>query len=151
MKYFLATALTLLMTTSAYATSTDVNGKVEDVYQTVTRSIPHTERVCFDVDVPIYGRVGGGASAGDVLGGMIIGGLIGKGVTDRDQGAAAGAVIGGMIAADRNQAQEQIIGYRKETQCENQTTYTNVTEEVYTHSIITFTQNGKQFRIRFVK
>ena len=50
-----------------------------------------------------YGQTGSGASAGDVLGGMIIGGLIGKGASGDDKGAAAGAVIGGMIAADKNQ------------------------------------------------
>lgn len=150
MKYFLAATLTLLLATTAQA-GTKVDGQVVDHYQTITKTIPHTEKVCREFDVPIYGRTGSGASAGDVLGGMIIGGIIGKGVTNEDQGAAAGAVIGGMIAADRKTSQEQIIGYRQETRCENQTTYTNVTEEVYSHSIITFTEGGRQFRVKFVK
>jgi len=32
---------------------------------------------------------------------MIIGGIIGKGVTGDDKGAAAGAVLGGVIGADK--------------------------------------------------
>lgn len=126
-----------------------VNANIRDQYETVTKRIPHTEQICRTVDVPIYGRTGGGASAGDVLGGMIIGGLIGKGATGKDNGAAAGAVIGGMIAADQNQGQQGIVGYRQEQQCTNQTTYTTVTEEVYSHSVITWTDNGRTYRLRF--
>lgn len=42
------------------------------------------------------------SNGGDVLTGMIIGALIGKGATGNDKGAAAGAVIGGVIAGDKN-------------------------------------------------
>jgi uncharacterized protein YcfJ len=39
-------------------------------------------------------------AAGSALTGMIIGGLLGKGVTGKDDGAIAGAVIGGMVGAN---------------------------------------------------
>lgn len=39
-------------------------------------------------------------AAGGALTGMIIGGLLGKGVTGQDDGAIAGAVIGGMVGAN---------------------------------------------------
>ena len=91
--------------------------KVVPQYETVWMNTPRTQ--CQDIEVPIYGTMkGNGASAGDVLGGMIIGGLLGKGVTGKDNGAAAGAVLGGMIAADQKDRSRQIItGYRIERQC----------------------------------
>jgi uncharacterized protein YcfJ len=139
-------AAATLVAAPAYANS--VNARITDKYETVTKRIPHTEQICRTVDVPIYGNVGGGANASDVLGGMIIGGLIGKGATGKDNGAAAGAVIGGMIAADKKQ-QQGVVGYRQETRCENQTTYTTKTQEVYSHSVITWTENGETYSLRF--
>jgi uncharacterized protein YcfJ len=94
-----------------YATITSVTPN----YQVSTMRQPVQE--CNLVDVPIYGNAGGGASAGDVLGGMIIGGLIGKGVTNKDNGAAAGAVLGGMIAADKKNNRQAIVGYKQEQRC----------------------------------
>jgi len=90
---------------------------VEPRYHTVFENTPRTE--CRNVEVPVYGTVqGGGATGGDVLTGMIIGGLIGKGATGQDNGAAAGAVIGGIIAADNNNRSRQVVtGYRTERQC----------------------------------
>jgi len=109
----------------------------------VTQNVRTPQTNCSVVDIPIYGRTSGGASAGDVLGGMIIGGLIGKGATGKDNGAAAGAVIGGMIAADKNQGQQQIVGYRQEERCVK----TYVTEQVEKLSgyTVTYELNGQQF------
>jgi len=146
-KLLLAGVSAILLASPAYADR--VGAEITDQYETVIKRIPQTEQICRNVDVPIYGKVGGGASAGDVLGGMIIGGLIGKGATGKDNGAAAGAVIGGMIAADKNQGQDQIVGYRQETRCENKTTYTTTEERVYSHSIIEFRENGRTYRLRF--
>lgn len=125
------------------------NVSVQDQYKTVTKQIPHTQRICTTVDVPIYGNVGSGASGADVLTGMILGGLIGKGVTNKDNGAAAGAVLGGVIAADKKQGSQQIVGYKQEQRCNNQTTYTTETREVYSHSVVTFYHEGRQYRVRF--
>ena len=84
----------------------------QDHYKSVTKRIPTTYQSCEVVDVPIYGQAGGGASGADVLTGIIIGGLLGKGASGNDKGAAAGAVIGGMVAADKKQGNQQIIGKR---------------------------------------
>lgn len=146
--YIIGTAMVMLMATPAFAEKVDA--RITDHYKTVTKQVPQTERVCYEVEVPIYGNVGGGASAGDVLGGMIIGGLIGKGATGKDNGAAAGAVIGGMIAADKKSSQEQIIGYRKDNRCENKTTYFTETNEVYSHSTITWRdEDGRKRTLQF--
>jgi uncharacterized protein YcfJ len=147
MKTKILTTVAMLgfMSTSAVAET------VQDHYKNIIERVPYTESVCNWVDVPIYGQTGGGASAGDVLGGMIIGGLLGKGATGKDNGAAAGAVIGGMIAADKNQSKQGIIGYKQERQCKEYTRYEEQQAQVYSHSTVTFTSNGKTYTLRFKK
>ena len=102
-----------------YATVTHVKANYQNI------SVPNTRQECRTVETPIYGSVqGNGATGGDVLTGMIIGGLLGKGVTGKDKGAAAGAVFGGIIAADQKQKNGQaIVGYREEQTCNNVTFY----------------------------
>jgi len=116
--------------------------RVDPNWVTVTQNIPTTE--CYNVEVPIYGNAGGGASAGDVLGGMIIGGLIGKGVTNKDNGAAAGAVLGGMIAADKKNNRQAIVGYKQEQRCEKRFT-TEQSQQIKNYTIW-YSWNGIQGR-----
>jgi uncharacterized protein YcfJ len=119
MKKLLATAAVLssLATTAIAETVRARITSVEPRYHTVYQNAPTMQ--CQNVEVPIYGTVqGGGASGGDVLAGMIIGGLLGKGVTGDDGGAAAGAVVGGIIAAEEgNNSRRVVTGYRTERQC----------------------------------
>lgn len=99
-----------------------------------TAAAVNAETVCRTQDVPIYETrtVNTNRNAGaDALAGMIIGGIIGKGVTGQDNGAAAGAVIGGIIGANEGQRgsttrQERVIvGYERKTVCENKPTSRN--------------------------
>lgn len=119
MKSLIATAaaLSLVATTAAANTALARITKIEPRYQTSYQNVPTTQ--CQDVQVPIYGTVqGGGATGGDVLAGMIIGGILGKGATGNDKGAAAGAVMGGIIAADKSNGNKQVVtGYKTERQC----------------------------------
>ena len=133
-----------------------IKANIEDVYATVIESTPYTRQVCNNVEVPIYGTITrqGSATGGDVLSGMIIGGLLGKGATGKDDGAAAGAVLGGIIAADRAnkpKTETVITGYKTERQCKNITEYKDVNKKVYDYSIITWTSNGQTFQSTFVK
>ena len=152
MKYkIVALTATIVALTTTPVLADNVKGNVTDVYKNVTQQIPYTQQVCQYVDVPIYGRTNGGASGGDVLGGMIIGGLLGKGITGQDNGAAAGAIFGGIIAADKKQGKEVITGYRQEQRCNTVTQYDTRTEQVYSHSTITFYEDGRNYTLKFQK
>lgn len=114
-KLMLATAIALAPVTA-----------LADVIQvTVTdsrlRTVPvttyTTEVRCESRDIPIYSRSNPNAGS-NALGGMIIGGLIGRGITENDRGAAAGAVIGGIIGADSGTS-DQIVGYERREFCNN--------------------------------
>jgi hypothetical protein len=126
---------------SIASADSSVKGNVVDYYNNVVVSTPHEKRqLCEEYQVPIYGQQGS-VDGGDVLMGMIIGGLMGKGLTGQDNGAAAGAVFGGVIAADK--ANKTVIqGYKTETKCRTEIRYSDRTERRYTHSIITFRMKG---------
>ena len=55
---------------------------IEPVYSSTNIYTPETR--CRNVKVPVYGKVvsGNGASGADVLGGMVVGALIGKALTN---------------------------------------------------------------------
>jgi uncharacterized protein YcfJ len=84
---------------------------------------------------------------------MIIGGISGKAISGKDDGAAAGAIIGGLIGADKGstRTEQRIIGYNIEQQCNNVNVYQNSSVEVYSHSTIRFYLDGKRYVLRFDK
>ena len=146
MKYL---SIIAILFTSAASAENSVRGNVVDYYNNVVVSTPHEKRLCEEYQVPIYGQQGS-VDGGDVLMGMIIGGLLGKGVTGQDNGAAAGAVFGGVIAADK--ANKTVVqGYKTETKCRTEVRYSDRTERRYTHSIITFRYEGRDISVQFQK
>ena len=140
----------LAVPTSSMAQPRDV--RVVDYDKTIVTEIPKTIQVCENVKVPIYSsvQVQGDAGGGALLG-MILGGILGKGVTGDDGGAAAGAVLGGVIGANEGQTrtEQRIVGYETERQCGTRTTYVNKEREVYSHSIIHFRSGGQEYALRF--
>lgn len=149
MKHLLI-SVAILAGTAAHADST--TAKITDHYTYVSKSIPATKTECYDVEVPIYGRTQSGNAAEGALLGMIIGGISGKAITGKDNGAAAGAVIGGIIGADKaQQGRKTITGYRIEKKCEEITYYVEQKERVYDYSTISFKVGGERYTLRFVK
>ena len=140
MKLFTAAVMLIATTLPSYADTVRATiTNIQPIYHNTTIRTP--SNICQDVEVPVYGTVqSGGASGGDVLTGMIIGGLLGKGVSGNDKGAAAGAVLGGIISADNKRSKQVITGYRLERQCH--TTYINETQRQLKHYKIRFTWNG---------
>ena len=151
MKYAIVTAM-FLAAGAAEAKPMPTIVDVEDVYVTQINQEPFNARVCTKVQVPIYGTVqrNGDAGAG-ALGGMIIGGILGKGITGKDDGAAAGAVLGGIIGANNATKNEKIItGYTTENRCENVTRYKEVTTRHYDHTVLTMKYNGYTYTLEFI-
>lgn len=134
----------------ASANSFTTTGRVVDikpVYTQVRQQQP--TNVCRNVEVPIYGTVQGGGDAGaNALAGMIIGGILGKGVTGDDGGAAAGAVIGGIIGADQaqNGSRRVITGYKTERQCTTEYQYVNT--QVVNEYDIMYNIDGREVTFR---
>jgi uncharacterized protein YcfJ len=147
MKYLSIAAILFASVASA---DSSVKGNVVDYYNNVVVSTPHEKRLCEEYQVPIYGQQGS-VDGGDVLMGMIIGGLMGKGLTGQDNGAAAGAVFGGVIAADKGSKKTVIQGYKTETKCRTEVRYSDRTERRYTHSIVTFRYEGRDISVQFQK
>ena len=74
---------------------------------------------CKDMEIPIYGEgTAGKTKSGDLLLGMILGGITGKVLIGNDKGAAIGAIGGSLIANDKAQKPDQVIvGYKQERRC----------------------------------
>lgn len=148
MQNFLASIALVAIASPAYAGDVIEYATVTSVkprWENVSVNIPVTK--CKDVEVPIYSMQqlhSDGATGGDVLTGMIIGGLLGKGITGKDNGAAAGAVFGGMVAADKKRnnthSQRVITGYQLDRQCSRVSRWE--TQERLKNYLITYNWNG---------
>ena len=91
--------------------------QVEENYETITEYTPI--KICRDEEVPIYGNTNqNNNNSGNVLLGMILGGVSGKVITGEDGGAAVGAIAGGLIGANNNNnSGNQIVGFRTVQDC----------------------------------
>ena len=118
---------------SAYAET------VQDFNKTVINRVPYNVEVCTNQSV-------GGDKSGDMLKGAIIGGIIGNNVGDVKNGGALGAVLGGMIGHNNSNA----TGGTQRV-CNVQTRYNEESVTVYSHSVVTFYPEGRQYKLRFQK
>jgi uncharacterized protein YcfJ len=123
------TLIAIALLTATAASAETVRATIKDHYVWQDVNTPITQTYCRE------GNAGQGA-----LEGMIIGGLLGKGITGDNNGAAAGAVLGGVIGADK--------AGRK---CWEETTYSTQSTKVYSYSTITFTQDGVTYAIDYYK
>ena len=134
MKKTLMTIGMVLASTSAMAES------VQDFNKTVVNRVPYNVEVCTNQSY-------GGDRTGDTLKGAIIGGIIGNNVTKNvDNGGAVGALLGGIIGHNNSNATGGV-----QRVCNIQTRYNEEVVEVYSHSVVTFYHNGRQYSLRFQK
>ena len=156
MKKISAVALTAIALASpVYAEGKLTDVRVFDHTKTMRVSTPTTQRVCENMDVPIYGTTTrqGNASGGALIG-MILGAAGGKAVTGNDKGAAIGAIMGGLVGADKGAQPKQtqtIVGYKQELVCNDVTSVSNQLVDVYSHSTIRFYIDGRRYVLKFQK
>ena len=128
------------LSSTVSAGQNQVQGVTVDHYKTVVNQRPYRVEVCSDVAVS-------GDRTRDTVTGAIIGGIIGHQIGNGDErkdNRNIGAVIGGMIGHDNSDA---VGGYR--TQCRIETRYEEETVEVYSHSTISFIDNGRKYILQF--
>ncbi len=114
-------------------------GNVTDFTKTVIERVPYTVEVCTNAQVP-------GDKTGDALKGAIIGGIIGNNIKGEENGGAIGAILGGMLGHSNSSASGGV-----QKRCEMTTRYNEKVVDVYSHSVVTFIHNGKQYSLRFQK
>ena len=147
MRYAILTSLVpflslgmMVIANSAVAESKLARIEVTDHFKQVYHKTPHNVEVCYDKTVS-------GDKTGDALMGAIIGGIIGNNVTkDLPDGGTAGAIIGGMLGHNNSTAKGGT-----QTVCEVETRYTEQKREMYSHSTVTFTHDGKTYTVKFAK
>ena len=130
-----------LMTHAMIGVSTSaVADTVQDFPKTVINRVPYNVEVCTNQTVS-------GDKSGDMLKGAIIGGIIGNNVTKNvENGGAVGALLGGILGHNSSTA----TGGTQRV-CNVQTRYNEEAVTVYSHSVVTFYHEGKQYKLRFQK
>tara|TARA_Y200000002_G_scaffold56647_1_gene41960 strand:+ start:3923 stop:4414 length:492 start_codon:yes stop_codon:yes gene_type:complete len=114
---------------------------VQDHYKTVINKQPYEVQVCTD-------RTVSGDKSGDMLRGAIIGGIIGNNVTKNvENGGAVGALLGGIIGHNNSVVENKGTARF----CTVETRYNESQAEVYSHSTVRFTHNGRSYSLRFTK
>jgi len=143
MKYL--TALILISFASpVFAES--VRATVKDHYKTVIEQEPYSVEVCRDVTV----NQGGGTNTEGAIIGGIIGGVIGNqfgGGSGKEAATGVGALTGAIIGGNSNRQSSATT----QRQCSVETRYEERERTVYSHSTITFVENGSQRTLRFEK
>ena len=134
---------TTTMASNPYSTDTAV---VFDHYKNVIQQTPYRVEVCQD-------RVqhSGDGSATNELVGALFGGAIGNsfGKGDgKDAMTLFGALMGASLAHDDEIAKGPT---RTVTVCDIETRYEESVSKAYSHSTISFTAKGKQYKIDFIK
>ena len=134
---------TTTMASNPYSTDTAV---VFDHYKNVIQQTPYRVEVCQD-------RVqhSGDGSATNELVGALFGGAIGNSFGKGD-GKDAMTLFGALMGASLAHDDELAKGPTKTvTVCDVETRYEESVSEVYSHSTITFSSNGRKYSLDFVK
>lgn len=145
----LLVAIAMISATSAANAGQTVYGTITNVVENWTyenRRIPVEK--CSTVRIPVS-RGSSGSAGADALAGMIIGGILGKGISGNDKGAAAGAVIGGVIGADKHRPKNHYPEYREEYRCS--TVYEYSRESVQAGYVVDYMYEGYLYQFKTFK
>lgn len=129
-------------------------GTVQHYYRNEVVSDQTPYQRCETQQTPIYQTVQGKDDMGAVVGGALIGGVVGKVVTDNKGGTALGAILGGALANESQKKRNtttEIVGYDSKQVCSTAYKTTTSTREVYSHSTITFMMDGMQITAEFTR
>ena len=132
----------------ASASTATIDGTVVSstaIMQQVIRNNP--ERSCSIVEVPVYGNTKGNAS--DAIAGAIIGGILGNqvgGGKGKDAATILGAIVGADVANKNSNKPGSV-----QRQCQIETRYEERQREIYSHSTVTFSTEGKKYTVKFQK
>ena len=97
------------------------------------------ETRCETASVP-YQQTVKGANTGEILGGAIIGGIIGKAATGKDGGAAVGAIIGGAVANENGA--KTVTKYKDIETCRQVYIPANISDDAALMQTILHLNNG---------
>jgi uncharacterized protein YcfJ len=89
----------------------------------------------------------GGAIVGGVIGGLL-GNQVGGG-SGRDVATGVGAIAGAIVGGQGGQQNQNSAGYRLEERCVNVSTPVSEQRQVYSHSSITFIDNGTMVTLNY--
>jgi len=140
--------IAILYAQIAKAEGTSVQGTVVDHYEKQIDFIEQSQEVCRLVKIPIYHRPHRPTGA-EILGGLVIGGALGKVISGDDKGALAGAVVGGLVTSSRQEP--RIVGYSRQRVCEDKIFHRKEYRHEYSHSTISFTIHGVSYNTTFIK
>jgi len=116
--------------------------KVQDHYKDIINQEPYRVEICRDVKVPHRSGTGNSIISG-IIGG-VLGNQFGSGegkIAMTGLGALTGAILGG---------QEPQSSYI-ERQCGTETRYREESARIYSHSSVSFSYEGKSYRLKFEK
>tara|TARA_B100000780_G_C20962143_1_gene384065 strand:- start:334 stop:753 length:420 start_codon:yes stop_codon:yes gene_type:complete len=124
--------------------ATNANAEtVRDHYKNVIEQTPYSVEVCKDV------QIRGQASTGDTVFGALLGGVIGNqfgGGKGKDAATILGAIVGADVANKNSKKPGSV-----QRQCQIETRYEERRREVYSHSTVTFSTEGKKYTVNFQK
>lgn len=112
---------------------------VTDVTKQVINKTPYQVEVCTDQQVS-------GDKTADAMIGAIIGGALGNNIKGEENGGAIGAVLGAMAG----HANSNATGGTRRV-CNVETRYNEEVVTIYSHSIVSFVHEGKQYQLQFKK
>lgn len=132
-KLVIGSILLVSSTTSSFSCQT------KDHFKMIVNQVPYQVEVCRQVPI-------GGDRSMDMLKGMIVGGVLGNNIKGEENGGLIGSVVGGMLGRENSTSNGGTV-----TRCGYETRYNETTTEVYSHSTVTFTDNGKLYTSKFQK